>query len=48
MSDFFSASEWFDLSDVIDQETEFIPLISSEEEDRMNTEEVPETYSRCL
>ena len=42
MSDFFSASEWFDLSDVIDQETEFIPLISSEEEDRMNTEEVPE------
>lgn len=42
MSDFFSASEWLDLSDVIDQETEFIPLISSEEEDRMNTEKVPE------
>ncbi len=42
MSDFFSASEWLDLSNVIDQETEFIPLISSEEEDRMNTEEVPE------
>ena len=42
MSDFFAESDWLDFSNVVDQETEFIPLISSEEEDRMNTEEVPE------
>ena len=42
MSDFFAESEWLDFSSVVDQETEFIPLISPEEEDRMNTEEVPE------
>ena len=42
MSDFFAESDWLDFSNVVDQETEFIPLISSEEEDRMNTEDVPE------
>ena len=30
------------LSDVIETETEFIPLISPEDEDRMNLEEVPD------
>jgi ATP-dependent Lon protease len=30
------------LSDLIDSETEFIPLLSSEDEEAMNTEEVPE------
>lgn len=45
MSDFFAESDWLDFSNVIDQETEFIPLISPEEEDRMNTEEVPEKLS---
>jgi len=29
-------------SDLIDSETEFIPLLSSEDEEAMNTEEVPE------
>ena len=29
-------------SDIIDSETEFIPLLSSEDEEAMNTEEVPE------
>ena len=42
MSDFFADSDWLDFSSVVDQETEFIPLISPEEEDRMNTEKVPE------
>ena len=42
MSDFFAESNWIDFSSVVDQETEFIPLISPEEEDRMNTEKVPE------
>ena len=42
MSDFFADSDWLDFSNVVDQETEFIPLISPEEEDRMNTEKVPE------
>jgi ATP-dependent Lon protease len=45
MSDFFAESDWLDFSNVVDQETEFIPLISPEEEDRMNTEEVPEKLS---
>lgn len=31
------------LSDIIDGETEFIPLLSQEDEDQMNAEEVPET-----
>ncbi|HNY02708.1 MAG TPA: LON peptidase substrate-binding domain-containing protein, partial [Bacteroidales bacterium] len=30
-------------SDLIDSETEFIPLLSSEDEEAMNTEDVPET-----
>ena len=42
MSDFFADSDWLDFTSVVDQETEFIPLISPEEEDRMNTEKVPE------
>ena len=42
MSDFFAESNWIDFSSVVDQETEFIPLISPEEEDRMNTEKAPE------
>ena len=42
MSDFFAESNWIDFSSIVDQETEFIPLISPEEEDRMNTEKVPE------
>jgi ATP-dependent Lon protease len=42
MSDFFAESDWIDFTSVVDQETEFIPLISPEEEDRMNTEKVPE------
>ena len=29
-------------SDLIDSETEFIPLLSSEDEEAMNTEEVPD------
>ena len=30
------------LSDMIDNETEFIPLLSSEDEEAMNSEEIPE------
>jgi ATP-dependent Lon protease len=30
------------LSDVLDAETEFIPLLSSEDEELMNAEDVPE------
>ena len=42
MSDFFADSDWMGLSDVIETDTEFIPLISPEDEDRMNLEEVPD------
>ena len=35
-------------SDLVNEETEFIPLISSEDEDRMNLEEVPENYQFSL
>jgi ATP-dependent Lon protease len=34
--------EFIDFSNIIDQEPEFIPLISEEEEENMNKEEVPE------
>ena len=39
---FFADSDWKGLTDVIETETEFIPLISPEDEDRMNLEEVPD------
>ena len=42
MSDFFAEREWMGLTDVIETDTEFIPLISPEDEDRMNLEEVPD------
>ena len=42
MSDFFAESDWMGLTDVIETDTEFIPLISPEDEDRMNLEEVPD------
>ena len=42
MSDFFAEKNWSEFSDLVNGETEFIPLISSEDEDRMNLEEVPE------
>lgn len=38
----FMKKDIFDLSNIIDQEPEFIPLISEEEEEKMNKEEVPE------
>ena len=41
MSDFFAEKNWSGFSDLVNEETEFIPLISSEDEDRMNLEEVP-------
>ena len=41
MSDFFAEKNWSRFSDLVNEETEFIPLISSEDEDRMNLEEVP-------
>ena len=36
MSDFFAEKNWSGFSDLVNEETEFIPLISSEDEDRMN------------
>ncbi len=42
MSDFFTERDWMGLTDVIETDTEFIPLISPEDEDRMNLEEVPD------
>ena len=42
MSDFFTDNKFMGLSGLADGETEFIPLISSEDEDRMNLEDVPE------
>lgn len=44
MSDIFE-KDFLDLSNIIDQEPEFIPLISEEEEDNMNKEDVPEFLS---
>jgi len=41
MSDIFE-NDFFGLQNIIDHEPEFIPLISEEEEDRMNKEDVPE------
>lgn len=41
MSDFLS-DDAFAITDNIDANTEFIPLISEEDEDRMNKEEIPE------
>ena len=41
MSEFMN-NDIFDLSNIIDHEPEFIPLISEEEEEKMNKEEVPE------
>ena len=41
MSDFMK-NEFIDFTNIIDQEPEFIPLISDEEEDSMNKEKVPE------
>lgn len=41
MSDTFE-KDFLDLSTIIDQEPEFIPLISEEEEDDMNKEDVPQ------
>ena len=42
MSDFFAERDWMGLTEVIETDTEFIPLISPEDEDRMNLEEVPD------
>ena len=42
MSDFFADNQLFELSNLVDGDSEFIPLISTEDEDRMNLEEVPE------
>jgi ATP-dependent Lon protease len=36
-----SYSDFFDLNSIIDADTEFIPLISSEDEEQMNNEETP-------
>ncbi|UKN02954.1 endopeptidase La [Paracrocinitomix mangrovi] len=44
MSDKFEV-DFFDLTNIIDQDSEFIPLISEEEEDNMNREEVPDVLS---
>ncbi len=41
MSDFMK-KKTMDFTNIIDQETEFIPLISEDEEDKMNLEVVPE------
>ena len=41
MSDFMK-KEFINFTNIIDQEPEFIPLISDEEEDSMNKEKVPE------
>ncbi len=45
MSDFFADKNWNGLSDVVETDTEFIPLISPEDEDRMNREKVPDKLS---
>tara|TARA_B100001287_G_scaffold265229_1_gene257927 strand:- start:8820 stop:11237 length:2418 start_codon:yes stop_codon:yes gene_type:complete len=45
MSDFFAENNWIGMSDMVETDSEFIPLISPEDEDRMNKEEVPENLS---
>lgn len=45
MSDNLFDKEIFDLSSIIDQDQEFIPLISEEEEDHLIQEDVPEVLS---
>ena len=45
MNDFFSDSSFLDFSETIDNDTEFIPLISPEEEDEMNKEKIPSKLS---
>ena len=35
-------NEFIGLADIVDQETEFFPLLSSEDEEIMQAEEVPE------
>jgi ATP-dependent Lon protease len=42
MNDFFADNDWVNFSEIVEKETDFIPLISPEDEDRMNKEEVPE------
>lgn len=42
MSDFSKESDWLELSNIIEEETEFIPLISAEDEERMDKEVIPE------
>jgi len=42
MSDFLSENDWVDLANMGEEETEFIPLISAEDEERMDNEAVPE------
>jgi len=42
MSDFLS-DDILTITDNIDSNTEFIPLISEEDEDRMNKEELPDS-----
>lgn len=44
MSDIFD-KEFIDLTQIIDQDSEFIPLISEEEEDNLNREDVPEVLN---
>ncbi|HCT70080.1 MAG TPA: hypothetical protein DF409_02520, partial [Bacteroidales bacterium] len=36
-------NEGFGFTELIENETEFIPLLSTEDEEQMNAEEVPET-----
>ncbi len=42
MNDNSFKNDWIGLTNIIDEETEFIPLISAEDEERMNNEDVPE------
>jgi ATP-dependent Lon protease len=42
MNDFFADNDWINFSEIVEKETDFIPLISPEDEDRMNKEKVPE------
>jgi ATP-dependent Lon protease len=42
MNDFFADNNWVDFSEIVEKDSDFIPLISPEDEDRMNKEEVPE------
>ena len=42
MSDFLSENDWAGFAGMGEEETEFIPLISAEDEERMDNEIVPE------